>query len=70
MSRKRFTTSEGLQVQFAHLAAWKTKLNTVTYKAVAAECETQNRLLTDKSSGFDVFRGQDLTTFIENYRKQ
>ena len=67
MSRAKFTLEEGLLVQFAHLAKWKTKLNTKTYNALANECNERNRLMSVDDSGHKVFRGQDLTTFLENY---
>ena len=68
MSRSpRFTLEEGLLVQNSHLAKWKPKLTPRVYKALAAECLERNRLLADSDSGHKVFRGQDLTTFIENY---
>ena len=67
MSRAKFTLEEGLLVQFAHLAKWKTKLNTKTYTALANECHERNRLMSTTDSGYKVFRGQDLTTFLENY---
>lgn len=68
MSRSpRFTLEEGLLVQFSHLAKWKAKLNPKAYKALAAECHERNRLMSVNDSGHKVFRGQDLTTFIENF---
>lgn len=67
MSRSKFTVEDGMMIQFCDLAKWKTKLNTKCYRALQAECHEQNRLLSDTDSGHKVFRGQDLTTFIENY---
>lgn len=71
MSRKpQFTIQDGLDLQESHLNQWKRKLNTQTYKALANECFERNKLLSDKDTGFQVFRGQDLTTFVLNYQTQ
>lgn len=68
MSRSKFTITDGLTLQFNGLAEWKKKLNTKVFKALEAECHEQNKLLSDNDSGFQVFRGQQLTTFIENFK--
>ena len=68
MSRAKFTLEEGLLVQFNHLAIWKRKLNKKCFDALAAECLAQNKLLSDKDSGFQVFRGQSLDNFIANWK--
>lgn len=67
MSRPKFTLEEGLLVQYSQLAKWKQKLNAKCYTALANECHERNRLLAANDSGHKVFRGQDLTTFVENF---
>ena len=68
MSRSKFTINDGLVLQFNALAVWKKKLSTKCYKALEAECFEQNKLLDQEDSGYKVFRGQSLTTFIENWK--
>ena len=68
MSRSKFTVEDGMMIQFCDLAKWKTKLNTKCYRALQAECLEQNKLLSEKDSGFQVFRGEELTKFVLNYK--
>lgn len=55
---------EGIEIQKRHLADWKKLLKKSVYLDLVAEAEKQN--LTVKT-GYDVFRGNSITNFIENY---
>ena len=65
---KKFTLEEGLLVQQTQLSQWKRKLNSSCFKALQNECATHNLFLDDKSQGNNVFRGNDLLNFIQNWK--
>jgi hypothetical protein len=55
-------------IQNNDLAVWKKKLTGKVYQALAAECHKQNQLLSDQDSGYQVFRGGQITEFIQNFK--
>lgn len=56
---------DGIKVQDEQLADWESKLNKVVYDALFKYAKKDN----DKAlSGFDIVRGQNLATFVQNYR--
>ena len=63
-SRLPFTVKEGLAYQSHDLRQWKTVLNKTAYLRLVIHIEDKNSRLTDKDTGYDVFRGQDLLEFV------
>ena len=63
--RPAFTVAEGINFQSRDLLRWKTVLNNTAYLRLVIEIEDKNSRLTDKNSGYDVFRGQDLLNFVD-----
>lgn len=55
---------EGIKVQKRHLADWKKLLKKSVYLDLVAEAEKQNLTVT---TGYNVFRGVDITNYLENY---
>ena len=66
----KFTYQDGLNVQDSDLAVWKKKLSAECYCALKARCDAENANMmpTEKVDGFRVFRGQDLTEFVLNWK--
>jgi len=63
-----FTIAQGLAVQTAHLAQWRRVLRPETYSALSKHVQERNaRLDLKHDSGYDVYRGTDLTEFVQNY---
>ena len=67
MKKRPFTVEEGLKVQAKDLARWKTRLNDECYAALAKRVDHENRRRRHKS-GYDVFRGNDLSEFVASWR--
>lgn len=65
---KQFTKYNGIAIQQEHLREWQKILLPSIYNALKEHCESENRKLTD-DNGFNVFRGNDLTTWIQNFAK-
>lgn len=59
-----FTKDQGLQIQAEFLSALQTVLSKDAYAELLAHCENKNKELPESASGFDVFRGQDLISFV------
>ena len=65
MEKKEFTVLDGLRLQADDLFKWKQRLNTATYDKVINHFIDIN-LTNEYKSGYDVPRGNDITTFITN----
>lgn len=56
---------DGIKIQDEHLADWELKLNKEVYDELFKYAKKDN----DKAfSGFDITRGQDLSSFVQNYK--
>ena len=62
--RPAFTVKEGIAYQSHDLRQWKTVLNKTAYLRLVSHIKDKNSRLTDKDTGYDVFRGQDLLEFV------
>lgn len=62
-----FTVENGLQYQAQDLAEWKTKLNEKCYAALEVECKRKN-MEGCHIDGYSIFRGQDMNSFIKNWK--
>lgn len=58
--------AEGLAIQTNNLAQWEAVLKPEIYVQLKAEAERQNGLMNRHTSGYDVWRGQSLDSFIVN----
>ncbi len=67
---KLFTLTEGLQIQTDDLIRWKPKLSQDCYLALLDWVLSKNKELTDKSTGYDVVRGGQLTEFVLNWKEE
>lgn len=67
---KTFTYEDGLSIQAMDLAKWKKKLSAECYCDLEFRCKKANEYLTpsEKVDGLKVFRGQDLTEFVLNWK--
>ena len=63
----QFSIAAGLQLQADGLNKWRRVLNDETFAALQRECiDCNSKLLIGPYSGYDVFRGDDLTQFVLN----
>ena len=71
MSTKKepFTAKDGIRIQQQQLHEWRSKLAADCYLAVEAHCKLMNSALTSSDHGDRVFRGNDITAFIQNWRR-
>jgi hypothetical protein len=67
MSNKNFTVNDGLAIQLSNLIQWKTVLNNQTFEALQEKCARENEKLSENNNGYDVFRGDNLTSFVISY---
>lgn len=65
-TRLPFTVEEGIAIQTENLKCLEKVLNAYAYNRLSEKIERENKKLTADSSGYDVFRGQALTNFIDN----
>jgi hypothetical protein len=65
--RNDFYIEDGMAIQANNLRSWKVRLNKRCYDLVAAECKRQNAL-PGKKTGYDVYRGNSIDTFIHNIK--
>lgn len=63
-----FTLQDALKVQSEHVVEWGTKLNEKCFLALVQFVESENAKLTEESSPYSVCRGNDLYTFIANWK--
>lgn len=68
MDELTFTLDKGLEYQKLDLAFWKTVLKRQAYQSLKACVDMKNLKLDKTSTGYDVFRGQDLTTYVLGLR--
>jgi hypothetical protein len=60
--------AQGLEIQRLDLQEWRKKLAPACFAALAAEAERQNDKLDHKTAtGYDVWRGDNPTTFVCNW---
>jgi hypothetical protein len=64
----KFTLEKGLEYQKLDLSFWKIILKRQAYNCLKAHVGMQNLKLNRSSDGYDVFRGQDLTSYVLNMR--
>ena len=67
-SQRPFTVEAGKYYQAENLAEWKTKLKEECYKDLVEFVEYQNSLLTEGCIGYAVCRGNDLSSFVANWK--
>ena len=58
---------EGLDIQHEQILEWSTKLNATCYIALCKEAAQQNMKLTEKSTGYNVWRGVDIDNFVSDW---
>ena len=61
-----FTVEKGIDVQSADLARWKKLLNEKAYKLLVEKCRVENNDFRHQKTGYDVFRGNQIDTFVHN----
>lgn len=66
------TLQAGIDIQQRQLVPWKKVLKKSVYNALAAHCEMKNREVEAKAlprdkAGYSVFRGSDMSTWVNNY---
>jgi hypothetical protein len=66
MKTDEFTKADGLKVQAAQLAEWKSVLKPAVFKALTAAVNEANAGITS-NRGSDVKRGVDLNNWVGNY---
>lgn len=59
------SVEDGIKIQDENLADWKLKLNKEVYDALFKYAKKDNE---KARSGFDIARGQTLTTFVQNFK--
>jgi len=62
--RTEFNVAEAIEIQTRQLKKWKSKLLPHVYQALESAAHTNNEFA---DSGYEIFRGDDMCTFIENY---
>lgn len=72
--RKSLTIAEGLAIQQEGIDCWAPKLSLECLDALLDERDRQNKNAKDCygdpwETGYDVWRGQDISTFIENWNR-
>lgn len=65
-TKTNFSVQDGIRTQQEYLNRWKQILQTSAYQKLAGQCLHKNKLLPSTATGYDVFRGQDLDTYITN----
>jgi len=65
---KNYTINDGLKVQSENIVSWANVLNEKALRLLREKVDEENKKLTANSSGYDVFRGSDITNFIENLK--
>lgn len=70
-NKEVFPFENGLKVQEDDLKFWKTVLNDRAYQLLKQECEKQNKIASSRlgADGYSVFRGNDISTFIQNIKE-
>lgn len=69
--RPKFTINEGLAVQARQLEEWRTKLNAECYLALFDQVKEENLTLDPtRNDGYDVWRGNDMDTFVINWERK
>lgn len=66
------TLQQGIFIQQKQLKPWKRVLKKSVYNALVAYCEMKNREVEAKAlprdkAGYSVFRGADMSTWVNNY---
>jgi len=66
--KDKFTVHDGILIQKEHLLKWKKVLTPEAYNMLQMKCEAENVAVSRNyfADGTDVFRGQDLTEYIQN----
>ena len=64
-TRPAFSLGEGLRLQYEELARWRCILTPEAYNALADHCTEANIILPTGSDGYDVLRGDQLTSFVQ-----
>lgn len=62
--RPEFTLADAVRIQFDQIAEWKAVLKPSIHKALVVHAFERNNGVTDP---YQVFRGQDITCFIQNH---
>ena len=66
----RTTKEHGLRIQSNQLKEWKARLSAGCYKALVQRIALENGYLTEDSTLYDVFRGDQFLDVISNWRPQ
>jgi len=67
MTSTKFTYTDALAIQREHLAQWRLKLNAECYTDLIDHVAKVNKRQ-GNTNPYDVFRGQDIDTFIANWK--
>lgn len=68
MQSKQLTLEEAFEIQKEHIEQWKPRLSYECYNDLMKKVELENSLVTKDTSPYDVFRGCNLSNFIENWK--
>lgn len=63
-TRPAFSLGAGLRLQYEELARWRRILTPEAYNALADHCAEANITLPTGANGYDVFRGNQLASFV------
>jgi hypothetical protein len=74
MNTKPFTIEDGLAIQSQGIAEWMPRLSSKCFYALLDERDKQNREAKDVygtpwRNGYDVWRGQDISSFVANWKE-
>ena len=62
--KSELSVQDGIEIQNQHLQEWKTVLLPEVYLALEEYATRKNH---KAESGYDIVRGQDLSSYIRNY---
>ena len=68
--RENFTKAMGIKIQTKQIADWGRLLKPVVLSDVKAEAQRRNENLPDEASGYDVWRGTSIETFVINWHRK
>lgn len=64
MEERKFTVEDGIKIQTQHLEQWKSVLIPEVYSSLEEYAIRKNH---EAKDGFDITRGQMLSSYISNY---
>lgn len=68
MNNQEFTFEDAYKIQTEHLTEWSKVLNTTAYMILLEKALEENKK--EMGSPYDVFRGTDISSFIQNIMRE